>query len=83
MKKKFLIVFSIMVLLLIFQGIFSAYNTHRNNMAYASFLNTIQELNDREVSLINLRLLVFQYLGTTNAEELKTLEKKINSFLKK
>lgn len=74
MEGKFLLAFLSMAMLLILQGFLGVYNVERVSHLYGDLLNASRDTESLESDLYELRLNVFQYLGTVNPEEMKPLK---------
>lgn len=78
MEGKFLIAFFSMAMLLILQGFLGIYNVERVSHLYDDLLNASRDTESIESDLYELRLNIFQYLGTVNPEEMKPLKGRID-----
>ncbi len=78
MEGKFLLAFFSMATLLILQGFLGIYNVGRVSHLYGDLLNASRDTENAESDLYELRLNVFQYLGTVNPEEMKPLKSRID-----
>ncbi len=78
-KAKLLVVFSSFIILLVIQGLTGLYSIReiqRFNDSYSSSVNNFAELNE---NINRMRLLVFQFTGTSNPEEMDAIKKEISA----
>lgn len=82
MESKFLLAFFGMFMLLILQGFLGIYNVQRVNHLYNDLLNASRDTEGIESELYELRLNVFQYLGTVNPDEMNSLKNRIDLLIR-
>ncbi len=78
MEGKFLMAFFSMALLLILQGFVGIYNVERVSHLYGDLLNASRDTESIGSDLYELRLNVFQYIGTVNPDEMNPLKSRID-----
>jgi methyl-accepting chemotaxis protein len=79
MEGKLLVAFFTIILLLILQGLIGILNIHSMNSLYEDLLRSSQEINEIGSQFFDLRLTVFQYLGTVKPEEMETLKSRVDT----
>lgn len=75
MEGKLLLAFVGMVFLIALQGMIGFQNIRNINILYEELSGVSQEIGELDDKLTELRLQIFQYLGTVKPEELKDLNK--------
>ncbi len=78
-KAKLLIVFACLILLIAIQGGTSIININGIKNSYDNNFASIDILSDFRQDLDNLRLRVFQYIGTGKPKEMDAIKKDINA----
>ncbi len=81
MEGKLLFAFFMMAILLALQGLFGIHNTRGTNRLHEDLLNTSGEIDKVGVALYDLRLSVFQYIGTVNPKEMERLQNHIDPLI--
>ncbi len=78
MEGKLLLSFIIMIFIVILQGFFGVKNISNINIFYEELWNSSYNLGKTEDNLTELRLKVFQFIGTVKPEEMDIFQKDID-----
>lgn len=80
-EGKILLIFGGMVGIFIFYAVMGVLSFSNTNTFYLKLLRSSQEMNDISTQIFDLRLKVFQLLGTVKPDELDALKKQIDPLM--